>query len=331
MGNDGGSIPTRRELVKSASRSKTHSEVRNSQSQSSQYHWTYCALSKRPLASPIVADYLGRLYNKDAMIEWLLKGLEAFGDGEEVLRGRDVSSLKDVAGVQFQVSESTPGEESSGNGALEQTEGGERKERWVCPVTRKELGPGVRAVFLVPCGCAFTESAIKETTGHNQEGEDAECLQCGKPYNPRDVININPTAEVDTARLGARMKDLASLGLTHSLKKAAGEKKKRKHKNSESGEPHGATNGAKNRTKSLEKGGAKNGITNGTPSIKHSATANLTERVMADEREKAKVRKLEMSDSVKSLFRKGDDGKDRAKGRGGGDFMTRGYSLPKRG
>ncbi|KAF8419671.1 Rtf2 RING-finger-domain-containing protein [Tirmania nivea] len=328
MGNDGGSIPTRRELVKSASRLKTHSEVRDSQSQSSQYHWTYCALSKRPLATPIVADHLGRLYNKDAMIEWLLKGLEAFGDGEEVLKGRGVSGLKDVADVQFQVLEPTPGEESNVGGALEQTEGGERKERWVCPVTRKELGPGVKAVFLVPCGCAFTESAIKETAGHKKEGEDAECLQCGKPYNPRDVININPTTEADTARLVARLKDLASLGLTHSLKKAAGEKKKRKHKNLENGESNGTTNGEKKGTKYFEKNGTKNGTTN---SIKHSATASLTERVMADEREKAKVRKLEMSDSVKSLFRKGDDGKDRAKGRGGGDFMTRGYSLPKKG
>ncbi|RPB19421.1 hypothetical protein L211DRAFT_842663, partial [Terfezia boudieri ATCC MYA-4762] len=235
MGNDGGSIPTRRELVKSASRSKTHSEVRDSQSQSSQYHWTYCALSKRPLASPIVADHFGRLYNKDAMIEWLLKGLEAFGDGKEVLKGRGVSGLKNVVGVQFQALESTPGEESNGNGALEQTEGGERKERWMCPVTRKELGPGVRAVYLVPCGCAFTESAIKETAGH-KEGEDAECLHCGKPYNPRDIININPTAEADTAPLRARMKVLASLGLTHSLKEAAGEKKKRKHKKLDNGD-----------------------------------------------------------------------------------------------
>lgn len=268
-----------------------------------------------------MADYLGRLYNKDAMIEWLLERLEAFGDGEEVLKGRGVSSLKDVVDVQLQMLEQTPGEESNGNGAVEQTEGGERKERWVCPVTRKELGPGVRAVFLVPCGCAFTESAIKETAGHKKDGESAECLQCGKPYNPRDVININPTAETDITRLEARVKELASLGLTHSLRKATVEKKKRKHRNSENKESNG--NGEKNE--------AKNGATSGILSIKHSATASLTGRVMADERGKAKVRKLGMSDSVKSLFSRGDDSTDRAKGRGGGDFMTRGYSLPKRG
>ena len=274
-----------------------------------------------------MADYLGRLYNKDAMIEWLLKGLEAFGDGEEVLKGRGVNGLKDVVRVQFQALEPTPGEESAGNGALEQTEGGEKREQWVCPVTCKKLCPGVRAVFLVPCGCAFAESAIKETMGHKKEGEDVECLQCGKPYNPRDVININPTAEVDITRLEARMKNLASLGLTHSLKKSTvGEnknKKKRKHKNLGNGETNGRTNGGGART--------NDGVTNGIPPIKHSVTASLTERVMADEREKAKVRKLEMSDSVKSLFKKGDDDNDRAKGQGGGDFMTRGYSLPKRG
>lgn len=254
------------------------------------------------------------------MIEWLLKGLEAFGDGEEVLKGRGVNGLKDVVNVQFQVLEPTPGEELTSNGALEQTEGGERKERWVCPITRKELSSGMRAIYLVPCGCAFAESAIKETAAAagKKEGEVAECLQCGKPYNPRDVININPTTETDITRLQARMKELAVLGLTHSLK---GEKsKKRKHKDKE--------NGDMNKTTNVAKDGTKNGTSNGT--IKHSATATLTEKVMADQREKTKVAKLEMSDSVKSLYNRGDDNRDRAKGRGGGDFMTRGYSLPKR-
>ena len=100
-------------------------------------------------------------------------------------------------------------------------------------------------------------------------------------------------------------------------------KKKRKHKNPGNREANGATNGGEAM--------ANAGATNGTPPIKHSVTASLAERVMADEREKAKVRKLEMSDSMKSLFKKGDNNNDRAKGQGGGDFMTRGYSLPKRG
>merc|ERR1711939_605958 len=34
--------------------------------------WFTCALSKRDLEEPIVSDALGRLYNKDAIIEFLL-------------------------------------------------------------------------------------------------------------------------------------------------------------------------------------------------------------------------------------------------------------------
>lgn len=311
------SIPTRRELVKSAGRLKTHSELRDSQTQTAQYHWTYCALSKRPLSLPVVGDYLGRLYNKDAVIEWLLKGTEAFGDGDEVLKGRGVSGLKDVVNVRFQVLEPTPGEESNGQGT--DVEGSDRKERWVCPITRKELGSGVRAVYLVPCGCAFTESAIKETTIHHQEGENAECLQCGRRYDPRDVININPTSETDTVRLQTRIKDLTDLRLAHSLKKVSGDKPK-KRKNKDNGEVDTTTNGGLRGTTVVS-------------NIKHSATASLTSKVLADERERAKVRKLEMSESVKSLFKDADDNnnRDRAKGQGGGDFMTRGYTLPKRG
>lgn len=254
------------------------------------------------------------------MIEWLLNGAEAFGDGDEVLRGRGINGLKDVVNVRFQVLEPIPGEESNGHGT--DTEGSDRKERWVCPITRKELGPGVRAVYLVPCGCAFAESAIKETTTHHKEGEGAECLQCGKHYNRRDVININPSFEIDIVRLQTRINDLTGLGLAHSLKKVLSDKPK-KRKNKDNGEANTVTNGEPKGSKSVAV----------MSNIKHSATASLTNKVLADERERAKVRKLEMSESVKSLFKDANDNnnRDRAKGQGGGDFMTRGYTLPKRG
>lgn len=34
--------------------------------------WTTCALTGEPLAPPVVADYLGALYNKAAVLEFLL-------------------------------------------------------------------------------------------------------------------------------------------------------------------------------------------------------------------------------------------------------------------
>ncbi|KAI5780321.1 Rtf2 RING-finger-domain-containing protein [Peziza echinospora] len=331
MGNDGGSIPTRRELVKSPTAQKTHSQLRTSQTQSSFYHWTYCALSKRPLSSPIVSDPLGRLYNKDALLEWLLHGLEAFGDGEEVLKSRGVKSLKDVVNINFQVldapEENAVGSINGNSNGKEEGASGERKERWVCPITRKELGGGVRAVYLVPCGCAFAEGAIKETTGAGKEGQTEECLQCGKGYNPRDVININPTAEADIARLQNRMKELAEFGLTHSLKKVAGEKSKKRKAKEADGQKATPTEEMNGKVVNGKSSNGKSS-TNGD-NIKNSATAKITSKVLADEQQKAKIRKVEASDAIKSLFTSKAESKDRGKGKGGGDFMTRGYSLPK--
>lgn len=100
-----------------------------------------------------MSDSLGRLYNKDSILEWLLRRTEAFGDGEETLGGR-VKSLKDVVELKLEV-------------VLEHSNG--KSEQWVCPMTRKELRPGIKAVYLVPCGHVFSEGTIREV-GDSQSG-----------------------------------------------------------------------------------------------------------------------------------------------------------------
>jgi len=45
--------------------------------------WLFCALSKRKLQEPIVSCALGKLYNKDAIIEFLLDR-STYGDGENI-------------------------------------------------------------------------------------------------------------------------------------------------------------------------------------------------------------------------------------------------------
>ena len=56
--------------------------------------------------------------------------------------------------------------------------------------------------------------------------------------------------------------------------------------------------------------------------IKNAATASLTAKVLAEEQEKAKRRKLGSNDNLKSLFSTGKTA------RKDGDFMTRGFSIP---
>ncbi|KAI0665824.1 Rtf2 RING-finger-domain-containing protein [Trametes maxima] len=77
MGNGGGSISDRKDLVRIKAKVRTM--------------WFFCALSKRPLQELIVSCPLGKLYNKDALLEFLLD-LTSFGDGEEICR--HIRSLK---------------------------------------------------------------------------------------------------------------------------------------------------------------------------------------------------------------------------------------------
>lgn len=156
MGNDGGSIPTRRELVKNSAKEPSTTQIKETQQEKLEHYWQHCALSQKPLSIPIVSDSTGNLYNKDAVLEKLLDGGQK--SHEENVADSDrtsgaISSLRDVVEVQFSVEEEEKGGQKSST------------LRLICPVSGKTLGPGVKAVYLVPCGHAFAESAIKEMPG----------------------------------------------------------------------------------------------------------------------------------------------------------------------
>lgn len=162
MGNDGGSIPKRRELVKEAAKALTGAQLKEAQNEQQEYAWTTDPLTRKPLSRPVVSDAAGVLYNKDSIIEYLLKEdggreKEEMGKvgkcGELGCFGDRVKGLRDVVEVKFELAK----------------EGGD-KEKWVCGITGKELGPGAKAVYVVPCGHAFAGSVVKEV------GERA-CLQ----------------------------------------------------------------------------------------------------------------------------------------------------------
>lgn len=292
MGNDGGSIPTRRELAKTAARSPNTTELKATQSESQTHAWTYCPLSQRPLAAPIVSDSAGKLYNKDAIIEVLLPSEDgsAKSEHEAVLGGR-VKSLRDVVEVKFSI------EKDPKN----------NNEKRVCPITSKELGATTRAVYVIPCGHAFAESAVKEVPGDT-------CLQCNEPYKPENVIAILPIAKDEIERLAARSERLKQEGLTHSLKKAPGGGKKRKKHAEESTDV--ATAGVDTALQSTKTSGG---------GIKNSATASLTAKVVEELGEANKRRKTGLNDNLKSLFSNTGANASRQKG---GDFMTRGFSVP---
>ena len=319
MGNDGGSIPKRRELVKEAAKALTVAQIKEVRNEQQEHAWSHDPLSRKPLAKPVVSDSAGTLYNKDTIIEFLLKGEDDVqkGEWEKVLGGR-VKGLKDVVEVKFQV------DDAEGN-----KEEGDRKERWVCPITGKELGPGAKAVYLVPCGHAFAGSVVKEVQGET-------CLQCNQVYAENDVIPILPVEDTDIARLTLRMKTLREKGLAHSLKKdkSAKKDKKRKHADKEAnGESLEAPVDAKSKELSSEEDKKANGKTaekvrsgTATPTngIKNASTASLTKKVLEEQEARNKRRKLEQNANVKSLF--STDSRKVSLGNSA-DYMTRGFSI----
>lgn len=290
MGNDGGSIPTRRELVKEAARNPTVTELKSTLSERLQHLWTTDPLSNKPLAEPIVSDSNGRLYNKDSILEYLLPSEDDGGmkaEADKILAGA-VSSLKDVIELKFTSSPRSDADPAVGSAA-----------QWECPITSEPLGPSNKAVYIVPCGHVFSATAIKEVAADTSR----VCLVCNEEYAENDVIPVLPTAETDVARLVLRVKTLKESGLRHSLK-AIGKKKEKRDR--------------EKKDKIVEV--KKSAVTG--PTINNAATKALTDKVVR-EQEATKKRKLDNA-NVQSLFTQKDP-KERKRD---GDFMTRGFSIP---
>ncbi|SPO07474.1 uncharacterized protein DNG_10168 [Cephalotrichum gorgonifer] len=270
MGNDGGSIPTRRELVKNTDRAKTVSELKATAHESLTHAWTHCPLSTDKLdLESAVSDWRGRLYNYESV----LKNLMAAEDGEDAsepaaevsFSSTGIKSLRDIVKVKFNRS-TTPG-----------GGGGERDgAAWVCPVTLKEFGAGTRAVYIVPCGHAFAEVAIKKI------GE-RRCPECNEAFEEENVIPILPTSEADLTRLAARVERLQGEGLTHGLKKDKKGGKKKRKRAEENGDKEGEDGGKAG--KAAKKDERLSGINN-------ARTASLMAKVLAEQDELAKRRKV---------------------------------------
>jgi hypothetical protein len=151
--------------------------------------------------------------------------------------------------------------------------------------------------------------------------------QCNEPYAENDVIPILPTLPMDIARLNLRIKTLREKGLTHSLKKAPGSKKRKKGADKEAnGETNGTKGSDEDKKKSSDEDKAKK-AQSASNGIKNASTASLTQKVMKEQEERNKRRKMAENDNVKSLFNKSDNRPDLKKS---ADYMTRGFSIGKK-
>ncbi|KAF8632097.1 hypothetical protein AX15_002050 [Amanita polypyramis BW_CC] len=282
MGNDGGSIPDRRDLV----RTKPKAEQADKANQT-RARWLFCALSKKKLQEPVVSCALGKLYNKDALIEFLLDKT-AYGDGEKICG--HIRSLKDVKTLKLTPNPTSTPPEPTRDAA-------HNHAQFVCPLNLKEMTGSQPFVYITTCGCVFTQSGLKtvvkvavssppekekekedEDSASRGRKQDLElCPQCGGKFSRKDNVRIiNPGPE-DEERMREEM-DRTRLSEPAKAKKS----KKRKADESE------------------QRPTKKQVLPNLNPTITAASRAVVSEIAM----EEAK-RKATMSDNVKDLYGEG--------------------------
>lgn len=258
MGNDGGSIPKRHELVKNAARAPTVSELKATALESLAHAWTHCALSGAPIdLESVVSDWRGRLFNYESILQGLMPTDEP---AEITPASLGIKSLKDIVRLKFS----------------------KAGDKWACPISMKEMGPSTKAVYLVPCGHVFADVAIKEV-------QESSCPECGEAVEKENIVALLPTSEKELLRLETRLETLREKGLTHALKKDKSEKKnKKKRKGEEAAENH--TNGDNVDKDNQSK--PKKETDSRISGINNPMAASLTARVLAEQDERNKRRKL---------------------------------------
>lgn len=309
MGCDGGTIPKRDELVKTKKKDskidKTEQLIAN---------WYYCALSKTPLKRPIVSCKLGKLYNKDAIIQYLLNR-KLYGDGDKICK--HILSIKDV--VTLNLTPNPAYTQNKTHSSIESNTVGNDilVPQFVCPVTMKEMSGKYKFVYL-PCGCVFSEQALKEVPS-------STCLQCNKPYKQEDIIPINPEDPKVIEKLKENVEK--SLLERHKLelekkaaKKAAKLAKKaakEKSKNGEINDKESKKNSSKKRHHEDNTNGSMPESKKHITQINHSQNSNIN-IVMPDLSEiEEKALKAKSSKAIRSMYSKEDD-------ENGQNFLCRG-------
>jgi len=176
MGCDGGTIPKRDELV----RTKRKSEQKDKNAEL-MAKWQFCAISSNKLVEPVVSCELGRLYNKEAIIEYLLDK----DSTPNALLAKHIRSLKDVIPLNLTLNSNYSDKKAEIDGQYVDT----YASQYVCPVVGLEMNGKYRFCYIRNCGCVMSERALKEVKSET-------CHKCNKQFSiDDDVIVLNATDE----------------------------------------------------------------------------------------------------------------------------------------
>jgi hypothetical protein len=175
MGCDGGSIPKRQELVKEKQKQQQPDKQIQRITQ-----WTRCTLSKTELREPVVADRLGKLYNRESVLEYLLDATK-YGDADILCP--HLRNLKDVVTLRL-----TPNPTQQHTTLQSKVKEERVDAKYMCPISGKEMNGKIKFLVVWTCGCVLAQEALDQVPS-------SKCLVCAKEYSPEDLIILNPTGE----------------------------------------------------------------------------------------------------------------------------------------
>lgn len=137
--------------------------------------WLNCALSNEPLKHPVVVDFLGNVFNKEALVEALL--------GKKLPRAfAHIKGLKDMIAVELS---DIPAFDSD--------------TRFQCPISGLEFNGKYKFFALRSCGHVLSAKALKEV-------KSSACLVCHKDFRESDKVVLNGSEE-EVAALRKRMEE----------------------------------------------------------------------------------------------------------------------------
>jgi hypothetical protein len=199
------------------------------------------------LEEPLVADALGKIYNKAALLEFLLApppspdvpvSTRPFG-GDGLLAAGHLRSLKDVQTLKL--TPATSNAQQSIASASNAESGGQvefGKARWECPITMRGMNGAIKFVYIKGCGCVASEVGLKEVAGTQSPSSDADSADTAKravcpicaaklPGSTVELVTLNPVGEEKAKMASAWAEKVAKEEKEKADKKAA-KKKKRK-------------------------------------------------------------------------------------------------------
>ncbi|KAK0538199.1 Replication termination factor 2 [Tilletia horrida] len=234
MGADGGSIPRRDELVRTKARDRAATGQQDP-TLLLRALWTLCALSRLPLAKPIVSDATGRLYNKEAVVRFLLGRADPAAERDpldEAVAGH-LKGLKDLRELFLEPNpafrrrgspvegNAAPSSVSSSSAAAPSGSSSNDEASasfpFICALTQKELNGKARFVYLRSCGCVLAEAGLRtvaasssssskgkekaavEANSSKQQLDDYECPLCSKPFRASPTFFSNSKLAAATA------------------------------------------------------------------------------------------------------------------------------------